>query len=422
MNNYNKPNTTNDESVANEKDWDMLSSDKAERQQLKERVLERFNQPGFKKCLNRALTSMIMFAAGAGLVSRVGMKLNTTSSSQPEIRDQSVEVIGANSFTKEEDSTKDNTSIYWVNDSELRISLKEAPENFVIISADQASDTNTYKEKLGVDDETAASFIEQYNELVRAKQSGPRTLLDTKPISTGDNVPADKHAADRYKSDLDTRLPYSKDEKELGAYSFENRSEEYISLREENDKKIDNIVEELELERTNDVLGQVENCRKVATYIVEHNKYDDKALEEKQIGELMIEKDLRNALIEERGVCSSFSVEFEAILERVGMDVKTVSLATKDGGAHACNLVKIGDKYYYFDTTSEMSLFETRKKEDSNTELILCFAGLGKEEYEEFYTPMAILNRNFEPESIPENIAEERIPPMIANGLFDPNK
>ena len=193
-------------------------------------------------------------------------------------------------------------------------------------------------------------------------------------------------------------------------------------MKIEIEQSIDEVVRELGLCESDDAIEQLRNCCLVQKYIIEHNNYDNNIMAEKETysDEEIAIIDLYNAVVLHNGVCSSNSLMFKKILERVGQKVEVVGLISNQSGAmHASNLALLDGKYYFFDSTLDSRIYEENKQE-SNGELLLCCAGLGKEDYCKYYTPQVIL-----PESaldnilpLPDNISEGRIPFDLVNNLI----
>ena len=80
------------------------------------------------------------------------------------------------------------------------------------------------------------------------------------------------------------------------------------------------------------------------------------------------------------------------------------------------NLVLIGNKYYYFDSTLDKELYE----EDNDEDFILSVAGIGKKLYEKFFTPINIVNldNNKRVSSLPKNISDSDLDVTTLNKLI----
>ena len=194
-----------------------------------------------------------------------------------------------------------------------------------------------------------------------------------------------------------------------------NQTIDIDKIKIEIEEEIENVIKKLGLEKSTDAIIQLKNCCKVQKYIVENNNYNNDIMIEK---ESYSDKDIRtidlyNGLVKHSAVCTSNSIAFQEILERVGVNASCVGLTSKEGGFHMANLVELDGEYYFFDTTLEKTIYDNFK--DTNNDLILCCAGLGKDDYCEYYEPKAIMPKNpldaLSP--IPNNIANKRIPQEI---------
>lgn len=226
----------------------------------------------------------------------------------------------------------------------------------------------------------------------------------------------------------------SKDAIEVEASSFQAETpnlvkERSIALEEikiEIDTKLDEIIHELGLEKTNDVIKQLKNCCLVQKYIVEHNTYNSNIMNEKDrySEEEIAILDLYNAVVLNESVCTSNSLMFKAILQKIGIKAEVIGLTSNESGVmHASNIVELNDKYYFFDTTLEQAIY-MENKDKTNGQIMLCCAGLGKKEYCKFYTPEVVLPDNPTDNVIklPENISNDRIPQELVNSLIIDSK
>ena len=144
-----------------------------------------------------------------------------------------------------------------------------------------------------------------------------------------------------------------------------------------------------------DIFGQLEAAVKVHRYVAMHNTYQDSIMDDKKRyeanGDAMSTYDLYQALVYQKAVCTSNSLEVAALLGRVNVIAFCVYLDSTDGGGkHMANLVLLGGHYYYFDATLERYTHE--KTHDDPNYQQLYVAGLGREVYESLYTPLSVLN------------------------------
>ena len=184
------------------------------------------------------------------------------------------------------------------------------------------------------------------------------------------------------------------------------------------DAKIDEIINELDLYKTNDPYQQLDMCCRVQKYIIMHNYYDESMIGKKRGAtfEETYMNDLYNALIYNNAICTSNSAEFKEILSRIGLDVKNVFMACDNNESHMCNIVNIGGEYYYFDPTLEKTIYDSDIYNHDN--IVLFCAGMGKEDYEQYYKPIGVMDDNFGSDilEMPNNMATKSIPFEMING------
>lgn len=199
-----------------------------------------------------------------------------------------------------------------------------------------------------------------------------------------------------------------------------NNNNSIENIKIEIEQAINDIIKQLDLKESSDTMIQLRNCCLVQKYIVEHNTYNEDIMKEKdnyKQEEITI-LDLYNAVVLHNGVCTSNSLMFKKILEKVGVKSEVIGLISNDTGSmHASNIVELDRQYYFFDSTLETSIYKANSM-DGN--LILCCAGLGKNEYCQFYSPQVVLPDNplDDIKKIPDNIASNRIPINIVNNLI----
>lgn len=185
---------------------------------------------------------------------------------------------------------------------------------------------------------------------------------------------------------------------------------------EEIEKKIQDIIMELGLkESVSGSFSSLRACCKVQEYIIKHNIYTSDILDKKANGNFDVIDDLYAAVVENKSICTSNSLEFKAILSKIGLDVEVVAIE-----GHASNIVKLGDSYYFFDSTLEQSFFLQNANDDQD--YILCCAGLGMQEYSSVYSPIGIFKEEqLSLLPLPENIAQYRIPFKVIGYAMEEN-
>ena len=199
-----------------------------------------------------------------------------------------------------------------------------------------------------------------------------------------------------------------------------NNNNSIENIKIEIEQAINDIIKQLDLKESSDIMIQLRNCCLVQKYIVEHNTYNEDIMKEKdnyKLEEISI-LDLYNAVVLHNGVCTSNSLMFKKILEKVGVKSEVIGLISNDTGSmHAANIVELDGRYYFFDSTLETIIYKANSIDGS---IILCCAGLGKNDYCQFYTPKVVLpdNATDNVRPVPENISEYRIPFDIVNNLI----
>ena len=179
--------------------------------------------------------------------------------------------------------------------------------------------------------------------------------------------------------------------------------------------KINDIINELDLKKTKEDKDQLLNASKLQMYLCLTQEYQNDI---KCLGNDLLKYHLYNGLI--NGVNDPIinSCVFSEVLRRVGMDVKNVILKLQDSSFYMANLVLIGNYYYYFDVTLEKEIFKDNGSDDDN--FILCCAALGKNSYNQFFTPLSLVDfkDKLAPTELPKNISVEDIDIDLLNKLL----
>lgn len=367
------------------------SNELEESQSTLEQVKEQFDTPVGRQIADTVTASLIIEVNTDTILDDAKDDLDDSDSSE------------AASFYAEA-TLPEAPSIFWVNDTTLQVTVGGQATR---IPADIAGNPDTYRD-LGISEEDTQILLDKFTDLT----TGPRF----------DDVPV--YVTNPMSSEVATRVEdTSSNDGAVERHTYTN--EEIAKIREENNAKINQIVAELELKPDDDIMTQLANCLKVQQYIVNTNTYDARIMDEKTAdsadsADAMHDIDLHRGLIEGRSVCSSNSVEFQSILERVGVNVKCVALSHPGSSevAHMANLVEISGQFYYFDTTLEQSIYNDAKHANPGQALMFCVAGLGREEYEQAYWPVGVVTSDMRAEPIPDNIANTRIPPVVVNSLL----
>lgn len=163
-----------------------------------------------------------------------------------------------------------------------------------------------------------------------------------------------------------------------------NNNNSIENIKIEIEQAINDIIKQLDLKESSDTMIQLRNCCLVQKYIVEHNTYNEDIMKEKDNykQEEMTILDLYNAVVLHNGVCTSNSLMFKKILEKVGVKSEVIGLISNDTGSmHASNIVELDGQYYFFDSTLETTVYKANSMDGS---IILCCAGLGKNDIVNF--------------------------------------
>ena len=164
---------------------------------------------------------------------------------------------------------------------------------------------------------------------------------------------------------------------------------------------------------------QLENAMKIHKYICQNSTYTSDVMQEKSdyTPENAYLDELYNGLIDKRGVCTTDSIVFKHLLSEIGMHGDVIILESKKGGVHAATLVQLGDDSYYFDTTLERTIFEQHS--NNPEKFVFCAAGLGQEEYGQFYIPAGVLPENLNGHLLPmpQNISHGSVPKIIIQSI-----
>ena len=132
-------------------------------------------------------------------------------------------------------------------------------------------------------------------------------------------------------------------------FSYELRTSYYTTLEQEQEvaDRIGEVLADLSLVG----LSDYEKAKKIYDYIAINVSYDYEHLGDSSY---MLSHTAYAALIQETAVCQGYASLFYRMAHEAGLSVRIVT-GSVDGEAHAWNMVKIGDLYYYVDTTHASS-------------------------------------------------------------------
>lgn len=268
-------------------------------------------------------------------------------------------------------------SVYWVNDKQLKVSVGDESE---LVTPEEAME----------------------------KYSDPDIISELKSLLYSDR--------EEYKKEIKRRDSFEESNEAIGI------GLDIAEVRRENQRKLDEIAEELNLHESEEPMRQLGQCVSIQKYIATHNTYDGGIMEAKSNypSDEIVDRDLYNAAINNVGVCTSNSIEMRALFDRIGVKSECVGLKSREtNGMHMAVIAELVGEYYYFDPTLERTIFIANRGEDAKPEeLIVCCAGMGSSEYTTYYEPQCIVNRdNHGVSPLPENMAIESIPKQIINGV-----
>ncbi|HAB67713.1 MAG TPA: hypothetical protein DCE23_10140 [Firmicutes bacterium] len=179
--------------------------------------------------------------------------------------------------------------------------------------------------------------------------------------------------------------------------------------------KIQAIIDKLNLKETDVENEKLLNACRLQAYLATTNEYEETSF---TIGDSVTKNELYHGLI--NGDMDSIinSYIFSEILKRINMDVLNVALKNENGQYYVANLVLIDGEYYYFDVTLEMAVFADNGSKIND--FVLCCGALGKTSYEQFFTPLCIIdfNDNLGESLLPNNIAFTDIDIDLVNKLL----
>ncbi len=179
--------------------------------------------------------------------------------------------------------------------------------------------------------------------------------------------------------------------------------------------RIQDIISRLDLKETKDENEKLLNACRLEAYLATNRDYENTSF---MIGSSVTKNELYHGLI--NGDMDSIinSYVFSEILKRIKMDVLNVALKNEDGLYYVANLVLLDGEYYYFDVTLETAVFEDNGSNLDN--FVLCCGALGRNSYEQFFTPLCIIdfNEKLGESLLPNNIAYSDIDIDLVNKLL----
>ena len=179
---------------------------------------------------------------------------------------------------------------------------------------------------------------------------------------------------------------------------------ESLSMTFSLDDKIKDIINLLDLRYCPDTEElQLLNASKLQMYLATNKDYDDDTKD--MVGNIIRKTEQYKNIVGGNTDSIINSYLFSEVLRRVGNNVLSVILKDESENYYVSNLVLIGDQYYYFDSTLETAVFIDNGADMNN--FVLCCAALGSGSYEQFFTPLFLVDFN-------KKIMESTIPTIIS--------
>lgn len=185
-----------------------------------------------------------------------------------------------------------------------------------------------------------------------------------------------------------------------------------LNVKIQVDDKINEIVKVLDLIKSNDSNIILNNACKLQRYLISTYKKMTKYVGASSNN--LLNNELYNGLIIGDRSNLNNSLIFKEIMTKLDAVVYIVSMVDSKGNFHASNLLLLNDFYYYFDVTQDIEVYLDSNEED---DIVLKYAGVGRDNYEKQFKPIAILDFDVSStkESFPSNIAEDDIDLSVIN-------
>jgi len=158
-----------------------------------------------------------------------------------------------------------------------------------------------------------------------------------------------------------------------------------LSLRLDIDTQIDKMVKGLNyIKNSTSVYDDLKNACVIQRCLIEYGYKDKKIV---NTGKDVWIDTLYHSLFDGEVDNIGMALLFYSLAKKIGLDVKVIVMNDENNEYYLSNLVKLGDKYFYFDAFLEKSIYEERKSKDYD---LRCIA-LGSSSYEKFFKPLGIL-------------------------------
>ncbi|MBE6787468.1 MAG: hypothetical protein E7537_03880 [Ruminococcaceae bacterium] len=189
-----------------------------------------------------------------------------------------------------------------------------------------------YKSKTLYTEQNQEDFTDIITELVK------RAYQETEQANQGDYL---KYVLSKY-GYLLSGFGYG----EYFYYTVDLEIQYYTSANQEQKltQEIDKVIDGFGF--TNNT-PEIQKCDAIYDYITENVRYDYANLYD---DEYLLKYTAYAALINKTAVCQGYATLFYRMAKECGLDVRVIS-GTSRGEGHAWNIVKLGDWYYYLDST-----------------------------------------------------------------------
>ncbi len=169
---------------------------------------------------------------------------------------------------------------------------------------------------------------------------------------------------------------------------------------------VTDIIEALNLRECDTSIDAVRNACLLQSFLVLNDDYEK---EWDSIGRNVQKNSIFHGVVNGNLDNISTALVYNHILKELKMDVKCIACNDEDGNYYLTNIVLVEDDYYYFDPYLEKSIYQ---ENGEGIMFDLCCAGLGRKEYEKFFTPLAVFD-------IDHVMGETIIPSNISNDSLD---
>lgn len=112
--------------------------------------------------------------------------------------------------------------------------------------------------------------------------------------------------------------------------------------------RLEQVLESLKLDQAT----EYQQIKRIYSYICQNVEYDYDTLNDSSTGKYTA----YNAMMKETAVCQGYALLLYRMLREAGFSTRIIAgIATESGENHAWNIVRLGDRYYYLDSTWDAS-------------------------------------------------------------------